>query len=703
MLASGKSVATTQKLGTHHTSNLKENKSKNFSNVAGNNLSKNFSASGKQEDKSVGIMWDGRNVTPHGLVPKVREERRKEVDPAYLEIMPERDASSPIMFDSDKTEVLTKADLEVVVTIELKETPTETLFHLPSLCVALDNTALHSAVALRNKAYEELCNSKLDSDQYVDTKVQTLNLPQKVKEVLAAPPDTGDMGVNASQWDIYDTFSEERVAAHKLIEQEIDKDAEEQVSYYSKRSGCFFRFKNEEKESKAEWAYTKADWKAPESLAPAVRVLERSVAQTHYHRQHLIYRNYTSPEDQEKETRAPIKAQREEDENDEPDVPEPDPPYLEDLFCFRAKEVTKGMTTTSAQWNRSNQDLLAVSYANSTKSGGSDGAMLFWSLKNPTYPERVIMTSSGVSSIAFSQLHPNMIAAGMNDGQVCIYDLRRATDQPILESGNVIAAHTDKKHSDTVWEATWIAHEGREVLVTAGGDGRVLQWSLSKGLEQKLLMHLKRIPNPDLGSNCWFGHKDGIVFRHTAGLGLDFPADDPSVYLAATEDGLLHRCSTSYYEQYLDTYFGHTGPVYKVRCSPFWHDAFLTCSADWTIRLWTVKGGDACHTCQAQDLFDGVNDIYWSPTNSTVFSAAMDDGRVELWDLSIKPHDPLVIHYPRGSTTPRTCVRFADSPVLVSGDVEGNVDIMRIYNSFPGPPTVEEQIAKLEAVIGKTR
>lgn len=216
-------------------------------------------------------------------------------------------------------------------------------------------------------------------------------------------------------------------------------------------------------------------------------------------------------------------------------------------------------------------------------------------------------------------------------------------------------------------------------------------------------MHLKRAPNPNLGSNCWFGHKDGIVFRHTAGLGLDFPVNVPSVYLAATEDGLIHRCSTSYYEQYLDTYFGHTGPVYKIRCSPFWKEAFLTCSADWTIRLWTVKGGDTCppHTCQATDLCGGVNDVYWSPVNSTIFSAAMDDGRVELWDLSIKPHDPLVIHYPHDSRTPRTCVRFAQSPVLVSGDTDGGVDIMRIYNAELGPTTEEEQIAKLQAVLGK--
>eukprot|EP00397_Hematodinium_sp_SG-2012_P015618 GEMP01015910.1.p1 GENE.GEMP01015910.1~~GEMP01015910.1.p1 ORF type:complete len:689 (+),score=130.35 GEMP01015910.1:117-2183(+) len=657
------------------------------------------SLSDRQDGVNVTVVWDGKHMTPLALKPKKKEAKLDLLDESYREIMPDeyrRYSTSPTLLGAPKCQALTKQDLDVLVSITLTETTTDTTFHLPSLCVALDDTVTHSAVVHRNKLYDELVNSHVDSDQFAELRIQTANLPQKVKEVLAAPPDVEEIGVDASDWDIYDMANQEKILKHVEIQQDITAEAAEAVNGYLKKSGCFFAFVDEEKDVGEGWAFAKPDWKAPDELSHTVRVLERAVAQTQFHKEHMTYRNYPSLDDLEGPERTERKA---DDAPGEPDAAA-DMPYLEDLFCFKTAELTKNMATTSAQWNRSNQDLLAVSYGNTTKNGGSNGALLFWSLKNPTYPERVILTSSGVSAIAFSQLHPNMIAAGMMDGQVCIWDLRRPNDQPILESGGSVSAQSDKKHSDTVWEATWIAHEGREVLVTTGGDGRVLQWSLSKGLEQKLLMHLKRIPNPDLGSNCWYGHKDGIVFRHTAGLGIDFPKNDPSVYLAATEDGLVHRCSTSYYEQYLDTYYGHSGPVYKIRHSPFWSQAFLTCSADWTVRLWTVKG-DTCHTCQAHDLCDGVNDVYWSPTNSTAFSAAMDDGRVELWDLAIKPHDPLVIHYPRQQTTPRTCVRFAHSPVLVSGDSEGGVDIMRIYNCPAGPASEEAQIAKLEAVLSK--
>lgn len=61
------------------------------------------------------------------------------------------------------------------------------------------------------------------------------------------------------------------------------------------------------------------------------------------------------------------------------------------------------------------------------------------------------------------------------------------------------------------------------------------------------------------------------------------------MYLVATDEGTVHRCSKSYAEQYLDSYFGHSGPIYKVRCNPFVSDLFLTCSADWSCKLWNWR------------------------------------------------------------------------------------------------------------------
>ncbi len=85
-----------------------------------------------------------------------------------------------------------------------------------------------------------------------------------------------------------------------------------------------------------------------------------------------------------------------------------------------------------------------------------------------------------------------------------------------------------------------------------------------------------------------------MTFINTGGLSIDFPVTDNGMnYFAATEDCTIHKCSVSYSEQYLETYYGHTGPIYKVRCNPFWDSndcqIFITCSYDWTVRVWNAK------------------------------------------------------------------------------------------------------------------
>ena len=148
----------------------------------------------------------------------------------------------------------------------------------------------------------------------------------------------------------------------------------------------------------------------------------------------------------------------------------------------------------------------------------------------------------------------------------------------------------------------------------------------------------------------------------------------PSSYLVGTEQGPIHRCSCSYNEQYLSTCFGHTGPVHRVRWSPFLSDVFLSCSSDWTVRLWRFgeagehagsggsgvgegrgeegDGGQECLfrflsgkvrggtflSCMEYGILmitqDTVSDIAWSPTISTMFGCVSTDGRMEIWDLA---------------------------------------------------------------------
>ncbi|KAF4670515.1 WD repeat domain 78, partial [Perkinsus chesapeaki] len=683
---------------------------------------------------------------------------------------------------------------------------------------------------------------------------------------------TTSIGVNASAWDIHDSYQEEVVAPDVRIKLDCQRDLDETASECLAKPGCILDTSSEavlmhtatlagrsntaqskkegsrgqglrsgkevaksaagkkagketkqstrDKRAASRERQTKTDdsiaaiqrelkWimganlAVPSGLSEAARVMERTLSQKEYHHAHLLYRNYpTLAELLEREqqfaasteslkstgmsagatsvnrSRRPSVSHSDmkagddtgEEEPQEAEEAESDnsSSTMKHLFCYEAPQLTGGLSATNLEWHRVNQDLLCVAYGASDTvwRKSASGAVLFWSLKNPSYPDRVLKASAGVSSLAFSSVYPNLLAVGMQNGGVAMWDLRQKGESPILDSaqssansqqratggqqpqgGGAAGSSLASRHTDVVCDLKWVDRGAdkipRESLVSVGADGKVVQWDMRKGLDHSVLMSLKRAPNPELAASALntgpqeISRQDGHAFRQSCGFCVDFLRDDSSAYLVATEDGLLHRCSVNYNEQYLETYYGHAAAVYKVRCNPFWTPAFLSCSADWTIKLWSTKpiplearrgsGMSAprradsvaldrygaqtntpLQSYQSMDLCDSVNDICWSPQNSTSFAAAMDDGRVELWDISRKPLDPIIVHYPAkdlGSNRWQrvTSVRFAEnSPVIVAGDSTGRVEVMRLYGcEVPLMSAAEQQERLVRCVVNQ--
>ncbi|KAJ1418082.1 WD40-repeat-containing domain protein [Ochromonadaceae sp. CCMP2298] len=313
------------------------------------------------------------------------------------------------------------------------------------------------------------------------------------------------------------------------------------------------------------------------------------------------------------------------------------------LFSYSNVDLIQGRSVTAMVWNAVSSDLLAVGYgkidviSDSYKPGEAldeerqGGLVLFWSLRNPDYPEKILRTPQPVTALDFSKQNPMTLAVGLLNGDVNVYDVRREGANwgiPVESSAGMAGGHTDP-----VWQLKWIIKgvERLETLVSISTDGRVLEWNLKKGLVVSLLMQLKKS-----------GMGEGWISNSAAGLSLDFHPTDPSTYITGTEDGSIHRCSVSYNEQYLDSYQNHEGPVYRIRFSSRWPSLFLTCSADWCLNMY--------HTAFRQPLLSmrgtgenfPINDISWCPDNSTVFANVTVDAKLQIWDLSISSIDPVV-------------------------------------------------------------
>lgn len=225
------------------------------------------------------------------------------------------------------------------------------------------------------------------------------------------------------------------------------------------------------------------------------------------------------------------------------------------LFNLNSGEYSD-YKVTNICWNPKNHELLALGMAKNkpekiineegveeTPPFKDDGAILFYSLKNPSFPENIIKTESSVNTIDFSSKKPYIIAVGQLDGSVEIFDVRHPNEKigssrDIFNRENSDMANT---HTDMVTEVKWVDNNDKgEFLVSISLDGYVKKWTINKGLECADLMHMKLVAHPNKKSRA-----ESQFYRFASGLSIDFDKKESTIYYCSTMNGNIHRCSTS--------------------------------------------------------------------------------------------------------------------------------------------------------------
>uniref|UniRef100_A0A8C6SVF8 Dynein axonemal intermediate chain 4 n=1 Tax=Neogobius melanostomus TaxID=47308 RepID=A0A8C6SVF8_9GOBI len=157
-------------------------------------------------------------------------------------------------------------------------------------------------------------------------------------------------------------------------------------------------------------------------------------------------------------------------------------------------------------------------------------------------------------------------------------------------------------------------------------------------------MKLKRVKSAKrtaVGKRETVTGPESILSALTPGLCIDFHPKESGVYLVGTWEGLIHKCSASNTQQFMDTYKKHFGAVVSVSWSPLCLDVFLSCSLDWSVQLWKrERFTPALRFTSAQKA---VLDIRWSPRRATVFGL-INEAQLEIWDLHHSTLDPLLVH-----------------------------------------------------------
>uniref|UniRef100_A0A8C5BYM0 Dynein axonemal intermediate chain 1 n=1 Tax=Gadus morhua TaxID=8049 RepID=A0A8C5BYM0_GADMO len=479
------------------------------------------------------------------------------------------------------------------------------------------------------------------------------------------PPPRCNFSATANQWVIYDAYLEE------LEKQEKNKDKQKT-----------FSAKKEEDKLKKNKMVTETQSDDVTKVVKVVKIFERMVNQNTFDDIAQDFKYFEDASDEFREQEGTL-------------LP---------LWKFQYDKA-KRLSVTALCWNKSYQDLFAVGMGSYDFSKQGHGMLLLYTLKNSTCPEFVYPTSSGIMCLHIHDRLSHLVAVGFYDGCVAVFDLKAeegGAAQPAFKSTAKAG-----KHTDPVWQVRWQNDDmdNNHNFYSISSDGRVVSWTLIKN--ELVFSDVIKLSLEGALPECL-----EVVEQPTCGTSFDFHPKIDFLFLVGTEEGKIHKCSKAYSSQFLETYQAHNMAVDAVKWNQFHPKVFLSCSSDWTVKIWD-------HTIRTPmftfDLNSAVGDVAWSPYSSTVFAAVTTDGKVHVFDLSINKYEaicqqPVVAK----KKTKLTHIEFNPiHPIIVVGDDRGYVTCFKLSPNLrkkpkekkgqevPKGPEVEE--AKMEKLLSLLR
>ncbi|KAG7320811.1 hypothetical protein KOW79_015226 [Hemibagrus wyckioides] len=491
---------------------------------------------------------------------------------------------------------------------------------------------------------------------------QTLNNPQRERACQTEPPPRATFSGTANQWEIYDAYVKE------LQKQEKNKEKQKVLS--SKKEGDKAKKKTVLVENQSD-DVTK--------VAKVAKIIERMVTQNTFDDIAQDFKYFEDASDEFREQEGTL-------------LP---------LWKFQYDKA-KHLSVTALCWNQKYTDLFAVGLGSFEFTKQGRGMLLFYSLKNSTYPEYIFHTKFGVMCLDIHKQLSYLVAVGFYDGSVAVYNLKEDRTQPVYKS-----TAKSGKHTDPVWQVKWQNDDidKNHNFFSVSSDGRVVSWTLVKN--ELLFTDIIKLSMEGAVSE---GHDD-MILDMACGTAFDFHKQIDYLFLVGTEDGKIHKCSKSYSSQFLESYAAHGLSVDAVKWNHFHPKVFISCSSDWTVKIWDHTITTPMFTF---DLNTAVGDVAWSPHSSTVFAAVTIDGKVHVFDLSINKYEAICQQSVVSKKTKLTHIEFNPVyPIIIVGDDRGYVTSLKLSPNLRKKPKEkkgqevpkgpEVEIEKLEKLLSLLR
>ena len=487
---------------------------------------------------------------------------------------------------------------------------------------------------------------------------QTFNYTTKERGMMTVPPPRSSFSGSCTQWEIYDAYKADKAAkAAKTEKKKAPSDTSAAAPTFDRGAVVG------SDETQSKWFQA-----AKVVTLEGSKKIERMVVQNIFDDVLQDFKFWDDDSDEFKTEGS-----------------------LLPLWKF-ATENCRKKTITAMMFNPKYSDLVAVGFGSYDYTVQDAGAFACYSLKNAASPEYFIDTDSGVMSIDILSTSVNLVAVGMYDGSVAVYDL--ASDDKSVPTHKSTAV--TGKHTDPVWQVAWQTDdlEKRHNFYSVSADGYVRAWTMVKNeLHYRNVIQLRR-PDEPAGLNP-------LLY---AGTCFAFNPEAEHLFLVGTEGGAVLKCSKAYSSQYLSTYDAHSMAVYSIAWNKFHPRVFATCGADWSLKIWDHSYPISLFDF---DLGSPVGAVAWAPYSASVFAAVTADGKVHIFDLGVSKTDPICVQpvVRKGKLT-HICFN-ADYPIIVVGDDHGCVSSLKLSpnlrKAMGGKQTKEDEIARIEKLLDSVK
>ncbi|XP_044271436.1 dynein axonemal intermediate chain 4-like [Tribolium madens] len=567
--------------------------------------------------------------------------------------------SQEIVYDEGSVDGRPELPIPEHISLILSETETIFLLDLPSCTVSKASEEAND-VEEDNKLYDFLTKGKGRNRKVITVGIQTVPVLKKARDTETKKMRFRNTSTYVSAWEMYDTFQELNLDSFAddddvLSDEEMGNLIDDDHRLNDEASLESYRMSSEEKQLN----------KIVKSKAflDALIVIERILGNNCYNSQQKRYKGLS-----------------------EPDVFRENIEYkyrLELLWTY-SNDETNARCVTGVAFNSFNEDIVAVAYGKYFYTDrSSSGMVMIWNIKNPQQPERQYDFETPVTSLAFSKVNPNLLAVGFYNGDLKILDVSKREISAIRE---------DDSFFEPVWSIIWFQQGGDEDLMVSFGDGRVCRYQITtaRDLKRTQIMITAAAEGKLKGikylKKC--EGKNISISGYDQARCLAMHPCDPFTYFVGTSEGVVHKCSTNYYNEHMDLFKAHDGTIHTIRFSPFANKLYYTCGDDFRARLW-ADGISECLVTSEPSMLP-VLDVDWSPEHPTVI-ATIRGPDILIWDLQRKMHQSQSIKKTPSNIFNTVCRFTPNGRSLMVGDMKGNVHVYSLED-MPIPPFFPENL-----------